>query len=745
MRFATSSDSLLQVIESKKIRNQTTFSSANGSASSFATSEREELGLSPLPELNYGEPYPAWTRDHTMPITNDEIDAIFVDLTNKFGFQRDNKSNMLEHFMVMLNSRSSRMSTEQALLSLHADYIGGEHANYKKWYFVTQVDVDNEAIEDNSARKSKDSKASIGLANLEGLEEAWKKKMNAMSNRERVRQVALYLLIWGEAAVVRYTSETLCFIFKIANDYYNGRNCPVVPEGTFLDDVISPLYLFIRDQSYEVSEGQFVKREKDHDKIIGYDDVNQTFWYPEAMTRIKLSDGTKLFDKPANERFSELKNVDWKKAFRKTYKEKRSWMHLVANFSRVWIIHISTFWYYTAANAQTLYLNPDKEIAAEEASVQWSITALGGSIATIIMIMCCCSEYSYLQTTWRDTKELLRRLAILCVFFIINTAPTFYCAFINRTGLISKVIAIVQLLFSIATVCYFSFVPSAQLFRKRKVVRSRRDLAGQYFTANFPQLKRMDRFMSIGLWACVFSCKLLESYFFLALSFKDPLKVMGLMRIENCTDAIIGSIVCSNMPLITLFLMFIMALCLFFLDTYLWYIIWNTVFSVARSFYLGISIWTPWRNIFSRLPKRIHAKILATVDMEIRYKPKVLCSQIWNAIVISMYREHLVSVEHVQRLLYQQVIKKSTNLISHLKFYLSNSTQVIDTDGKKTLKPPTFFVSQEDTAFKTEYFPQQSEAERRIHFFAQSLTTPMPEPQSVDRMPAFTVLVVSIM
>jgi 1,3-beta-glucan synthase len=251
--------------------------------------------------------------------------------------------------------------------------------------------------------------------------------------------------------------------------------------------------------------------------------------------------------------------------------------------------------------------------------------------------------------------------------------------------------------------------------------------------------------MSIGLWACVFSCKLLESYFFLALSFKDPLKVMGLMRIENCTDAIIGSIVCSNMPLITLFLMFIMALCLFFLDTYLWYIIWNTVFSVARSFYLGISIWTPWRNIFSRLPKRIHAKILATVDMEIRYKPKVLCSQIWNAIVISMYREHLVSVEHVQRLLYQQVIKKSTNLISHLKFYLSNSTQVIDTDGKKTLKPPTFFVSQEDTAFKTEYFPQQSEAERRIHFFAQSLTTPMPEPQSVDRMPAFTVLVVSIM
>ncbi|KAH8556914.1 glucan synthase [Umbelopsis sp. PMI_123] len=722
MRFATSSDSLLQAIESKKYRNQTAPSSANGSASSFTTTERDELGLPPLPELKYGEPYPAWARDHTMPITNDEIDAIFVDLTNKFGFQRDNKNNMLEHMMVMLESRASRMSTEHALISLHADYIGGDSSNYKKWYFVTQVDVDvDESVQGEiNDRNSKDSKTSVAISNLENMEEAWKKKMNSMSNRERVRQVALYLLIWGEAAVVRYTSEAICFIFKLADDYYSSRDCPVVPEGTFLDEIISPLYLFIRDQSYEVSDGHFVKREKDHDKIIGYDDVNQAFWYPESMMRMKLTDGTKLMDKPPRQRYSELKNVVWKKAFIKTYKEKRSWMHLVANFSRIWIIHISTFWYYTAANAQTLYLSSDKEIAAEESSVQWSITALGGTIATIISIMACCAEYSYLPRTWRETKTLFRRLGILLIFLIINTAPTIYCAFISRTGLISKIVALVQLLFSIGTVCYLSFVPTAQLFHKKAEIKTRRDLAGQYFTANFPKLKRMDRFMSIGLWTCVFSCKLLESYFFLALSFKDPLKVMGLMRIEFCNDAIVGSMLCSNMPLLTLFLMFIMALCLFFLDTYLWYIIWNTVFSVARSFYLGISIWTPWRNIFSRLPKRIHAKILATVDMEIRYKPKVLCSQIWNAIVISMYREHLVSVEHVQRLLYQQVI---------------------DSDGKKTLKPPTFFVSQEDTAFKTEYFPQQSEAERRIHFFAQSLTTPMPEPQSIDRMPAFTVLV----
>jgi 1,3-beta-glucan synthase len=94
--------------------------------------------------------------------------------------------------------------------------------------------------------------------------------------------------------------------------------------------------------------------------------------------------------------------------------------------------------------------------------------------------------------------------------------------------------------------------------------------------------------------------------------------------------------------------------------------------------------------------------------MEIKYKPKVLISQIWNAIVISMYREHLLAIDHVQKLLYHQVPSEQ--------------------EGKRTLRAPTFFVSQEDHSFKTEFFPAQSEAERRISFFAQSLSTPIATP-----------------
>jgi len=84
-----------------------------------------------------------------------------------------------------------------------------------------------------------------------------------------------------------------------------------------------------------------------------------------------------------------------------------------------------------------------------------------------------------------------------------------------------------------------------------------------------------------------------------------------------------------------------------------------------------------------------------------------------------MYREHLLSIDHVQKLLYHQV----------------------DTpDGRRSLRAPPFFVAQTDKGFKGSFFPPGSEAERRISFFAQSLTTALPEALPVDAMPTFTVL-----
>ena len=41
------------------------------------------------------EPYPAWGSERQIPLSKEEIEDIFLDLTQKFGFQRDSMRNMV--------------------------------------------------------------------------------------------------------------------------------------------------------------------------------------------------------------------------------------------------------------------------------------------------------------------------------------------------------------------------------------------------------------------------------------------------------------------------------------------------------------------------------------------------------------------------------------------------------------------------------------------------------------------------
>lgn len=54
-----------------------------------------DLGAAP-----YGggrEPYPAWGAERAIPLSKEEIEDIFLDLQQKFGFQRDSMRNMVRH------------------------------------------------------------------------------------------------------------------------------------------------------------------------------------------------------------------------------------------------------------------------------------------------------------------------------------------------------------------------------------------------------------------------------------------------------------------------------------------------------------------------------------------------------------------------------------------------------------------------------------------------------------------------
>ncbi|KAG8730816.1 1,3-beta-D-glucan synthase [Ceratobasidium sp. 423] len=142
------------------------------------------------------------------------------------------------------------MSPEQALTTLHADHVGGPHANYRKWYFAAQLDLvyavgqtQNLGIERLQSIKRANGDARLATGTARSLESAL----------SQWRQIALYLLCWGEAAQVCFVPGCLCFIFRCANGFYHSPECQnrqdPVPEGLFLRSVVRPLYRFICNQA----------------------------------------------------------------------------------------------------------------------------------------------------------------------------------------------------------------------------------------------------------------------------------------------------------------------------------------------------------------------------------------------------------------------------------------------------------------------------------------------------------------
>lgn len=700
---------------------------------------------------HYHDPYPAWSDPAQIPITRQEIELIFMEVTEIFGFQLDNTKNMFDYLLRLLDSRASRMSPWQALRSLHADYIGGINSNFRKWYFGAQLDIDDTIGFVNTKKNGKPKKSYLKkhendtsadsqpkeTISLEESEKRWTENIKSLSPTDSITQLAIYLLCWGEANNIRFMPECLCFIFKCCNDYYYGldgskKNYPDIQLAPFLDHIITPLYEFYRDQSYEMIEGRYIVRDRDHSSTIGYDDINQFFWYRKGLEKIFLSQSNKqLMQFPPHERYLYLNDVKWSKCFYKTYKERRTWAHAIINFNRIWILHISTFWIYTMMNSPVLYTKRYQQQLDNKPPIQLrlSVIALHGCISSFINIVSTVLELVFVPRKWPGAQPLTKRLLLLVLIFILTGLPSLYMfgLFPIRSNVKLELgVSISQFIISVFVTIYFILTPLGSLFGSFMSSKNQRDfLPNRNFTNSIHQLRGKSRLSSYGLWLSVFNAKFIESYFFLTLSLKDPIRELSIIKVHRCVgEAYLGDFVCRHQPKLLLFLMCLTDLVLFFLDTYLWYIICNTFHSMFRSLYVGVSIWTPWKNIFSRLPNRIFSKIIAK-SPENNLKSKIIVSQVWNSIVIAMYREHLLSLEHVQRLIYQtQIVQAGPN-------------------GGETviLKEPSFFMSQEDQALKSSLFESQSEAQRRITFFAQTLSTPMPDPVPIDQTPTFTVLI----
>ncbi|XP_048557309.1 callose synthase 12-like [Triticum urartu] len=247
-----------------------------------------------------------------------------------FGFQRDNVRNQREHLVLLLANAQMRLSSSadtpdtlepRVARSLRRKLL----RNYTSWcgFLGRQTNV---LVADGDLRAD-------------------------------LLFTGLHLLVWGEAANLRFMPECLCYIYhRMALELHrilvddvddNGRsaNPAVQGEDAFLARVVEPIYGVIRAEVESSCNGTAA-----HGAWRNYDDINEYFWRRDVFDRLgwPLDQSRQFFHTPP-ERSRVLKTG---------FVEVRSFWNIYRSFDRLWVMLV-------------LYLQAAVIVAWDEDAATW--------------------------------------------------------------------------------------------------------------------------------------------------------------------------------------------------------------------------------------------------------------------------------------------------------------------------------------------------------------------------------------
>ncbi|XWS12648.1 hypothetical protein CRYUN_Cryun37aG0108100 [Craigia yunnanensis] len=235
-----------------------------------------------------------------------------------FGFQNDNVRNQREHLVLHLANSQMRLqppptNPDELDPGVLRRFRKKLLQNYTSWCSFLGV------------------KSHVHLSTRRG------------NNNDLTREllyVSLYLLIWGEAANLRFTPELLSYIYhhmameltKFLEqhiDEFTGR--PFVPSISgncaFLKCIVMPFYQTIKTEVESSRNGT-----APHSAWRNYDDINEYFWSKRCFKSLKwpIDFGNNFFV-----------TVNKNKRVGKTgFVEQRSFWNVFRSFDRLWILLI---------------------------------------------------------------------------------------------------------------------------------------------------------------------------------------------------------------------------------------------------------------------------------------------------------------------------------------------------------------------------------------------------------------------
>ncbi|KAJ7537160.1 hypothetical protein O6H91_12G100700 [Diphasiastrum complanatum] len=272
-----------------------------------------------------GLPFPPPKKNDHITGERDVLDWLKV----TFGFQKDNVANQREHLILLLaNVQVALRPAPEPLYKLDDRAITKVmhrlFKNYRTWC------------------KFLGRQASLQLPEI-----------HHDVQQRKILYMALYLLIWGEAANLRFMPECLCYIYhhmawevcgmlsgKVS--YVTGENIKPVygsDDYSFLTKVVTPIYKIIRKEAESNRNGT-----APHSSWRNYDDLNEYFWSVDCFRLgwpMRAEDnffrqrveGSNI----AQMQFRRRKQKQPARHLNKTgFVEIRSFWHLFRSFDRMW-------------------------------------------------------------------------------------------------------------------------------------------------------------------------------------------------------------------------------------------------------------------------------------------------------------------------------------------------------------------------------------------------------------------------
>ncbi|CAH9092140.1 unnamed protein product [Cuscuta europaea] len=614
-----------------------------------------------------------WPKGHKKKVDEDILDW----LQAMFGFQKDNVANQREHLILLLANVHIRQfpkpDHQQPKLDDRAltEVMKKLFKNYKRWCEYLN------------------RKSSLWLPTIQ--QEVQQRKLLYMG---------LYLLIWGEAANLRFMPECLCYIYHYMAFELHGMLAGTVSSVTgetvkpvyggedeaFLRKVITPIYNTIAKEAKKSGQGK-----SKHSQWRNYDDLNEYFWSENCFRLgwpMRLdSDFFSLPIEKLRDQVAEPVKRRW--MGKMNFVEIRSFWNIFRSFDRMWGFFILSLqamiivaWNGSGAPSSIF----EGEVFKKVLSIFITASALKLAQAIIDVVMSWKARQS--MPIYVKLRYILK--AVSAAAWVIILPVTYAYSWKNPPSFAQTIKSWFgnsrssPSLFFIAILCYLSpNMLSALLFLfpflRRNLERSEFKIARLVMWWSQPRLyvgrgmhdDTFSLFKYTMFWVLLMASKLAFSYFVEIRPLVRPTKQIMMVPIHRYqwheffphANKNIGVVIALWTPIVLVY----------FMDTQIWYAIFSTIFGGIYGAFrrLGeIRTLGMLRFRFQSLPAAFNARLIPKENKEnakkglkatlsrkfdketsIGTNEAARFAQLWNKIIESFRDEDLINNREMNLLL----------------------------------------------------------------------------------------------